>query len=156
MRGLEKCLGLSCGGETNAVVAIVEVGVVVTNEDISHDDDTSHAAACEVGCLETAHTLGLTLVSQLEHVVRCGELVVSSVDDKRDGWELVNVAAVAVDLSNLVEDWGDVGRVANDETGTGVDNTLDSGEAHVLSVNSHVINADFPVGVGDQVVVRKA
>lgn len=136
-------------GEADAVVALIEDGVVLAEESITENDGGTEFLG-EFKNLESEQTLRLTVIGDLDDVVGSEELVAITADVEGEGRVLfvhVAVDGLGEELDNGCEDDG----VTDNKTGAAVNN--DGVELDVEMSNGDGISGDNVPGLEDDGVV---
>jgi hypothetical protein len=146
------CFWSVLGGnsESDSVVVSIEVGVVLSHEDVSEDQ------VVEGGREDWAHdsvdALGDTVWLDGDDVVLIGEHVVDVVNGEGDVWEGLDVLAESVD-GDAVDEFVDESLGSNDDWSSWIDDSVVSGHVNdVLAGLLHGGELQWPVFLLSNVV----
>eukprot|EP00916_Digyalum_oweni_P022447 GHVL01037209.1.p2 GENE.GHVL01037209.1~~GHVL01037209.1.p2 ORF type:complete len:328 (-),score=26.81 GHVL01037209.1:337-1320(-) len=154
LRGKLEGPGSVCGRgrKTNAVVALVKLGVIWADENISQNPQRSHRG-WDIETDKSTEADGLTEFRDGKHVLSTSQCKLFAAQGKCDHRQGRNLAAVNSVLScsqrrgsdGLVES-GDLRGGSSDERGTGVSDGLAASLAELLrSSHRHTVHLDLPV-----------
>jgi len=88
-------------GESNSVVLLIEVSVVLSHEDVSEDHVVEGRG--EGGSHDSQHALSDAHVGDLEHVVVVGQGVISSINSESDIGKVLDSFAGSLDSDSVNE-----------------------------------------------------
>lgn len=142
-------VGLLVGkGETDSLVGNIEVRVVFTQEDVSHDEESVQLLG-EVQGLNSQGAGFLSGGGDSQHIVFRGESEGHSVQDEVNVGQGAQVGAIFLNGSDLSLDVKDGLGFSNQDRGTGIDDTILNTD-HGVSVDVDGVKLEEPVRLRDQ------
>mmetsp|Transcript_24917 Transcript_24917/g.56811 ORF Transcript_24917/g.56811 Transcript_24917/m.56811 type:complete len:209 (-) Transcript_24917:695-1321(-) len=159
---LRPAYSLDSGGEPELIVAVVENGVVLAEEDIAKDPQ--RAARCwDIETREAKEALRHTALGDLEYVVRALELELLAADREGERGELINLAALDLPLlrawhldraRELLHQCRDLSSREREKRCTRVGNRLDV-RGEISTTNRDLAHAELPIALDRDGCVRE-